>query len=144
MTTALHIIERAYSKAGIRAEESPLTNSQVQDGLDILNDLLAQWGTNGTLQGAVPVENVDDEVVVPRFADGALKANLAIRLIGEFGGDVTQAMAFDATDSLNELLKASLDLTVSYPSTLPVGSGNQGRVFGVEREFFRGGKKRNF
>lgn len=144
MTTALLIIERAFSKIGVRAAETPLTNSETQDGLDILNDLLSEWGTNGELQGAIPVENVTDDLVVPRYSLGALKANVAIRLASEYDREVTQGLAFDATNSKNAMVKAGLNLRVFYPSTLPTGSGNTDENFGLEREFFPDQKKQNF
>ncbi len=145
-TTALQVIERAFSKAGIKPSEAPLTAAEISDGLDTLNDLLSEWGTNGPLKDAVPVDNVTDTLVLPRFAFGALKANLAIRLAPEYDRTVTQGMAFDATSSLAELVKATIDLSeLDYPNTLPVGSGNQDGLFtGVRDEFFRGGKRRTF
>lgn len=145
-TTALQIIERAFSKAGVKPAETPLTNAEVQDALDTLNDMLSEWDVNGTLKGAVPVETVNDDLIIPRFAFGAVKANLAIRLAPEYDRVVTQGMAFDATDSLKELVKATINLSdLDYPSTLPVGSGNQdGLLIGIEEEFFRGDKRRNF
>lgn len=146
MTTALQVIERAFSKAGVKPAEAPLTASEISDGLDTLNDLLSEWGTNGPLKDAVPVESVDDDLIIPRFAFGAVKANLAIRLAGEYDRTITQAMAFDATSSLSELVKATINLSdIDFPSTLPVGSGNMDNLFvGVRDEFFRESKKRNF
>ena len=146
MTTALQVIERAFSKAGVKPSETPLTASEVSDGLDTWNDLLSEWGTNGTLKDAVPVESVNDDLEIPRYAFGAIKANLAIRLAPEYDRQVTQGMAFDATSSLNELVKAGIDLSnVHFPSTLPVGSGNQDDLFiGAQDEFFPMPKKRNF
>ena len=146
MTTALQVIERAFSKAGIKPAEAPLTASEISDGLDTLNDLLSEWGTNGPLTEAVPVDSANDELIIPRFAFGAVKANLAIRLASEYDRPVTQGMAFDATNSLNELVKATIDLSdIDFPSTLPVGSGNMDDLFvGVRDEFFRESKKRSF
>ncbi len=146
MTTALQVIERAFSKAGIKPAEAPLTASEISDGLDVLNDLLSEWGTNGPLKDAAPVESVNDTLIIPRFAFGAVKANLAIRIAGEYDRVITQGMAFDATDSKNELVKATINLSnTDYPSTLPVGSGNMDDLFlGVRDEFFRESKKRNF
>lgn len=146
MTTALKVIERAFSKAGIRAAETPLSASEVEDGLDVLNDMLSEWGTNDILKGAIPVAVVGDELIIPRFSLGAVKANLAIRMAGEYDRPITQAMAFDASNSLNSLTIATLDLSdVDYPSTLPLGSGNDDEFLSTQfRDFFPEGKKRNF
>ena len=146
MTTALHIIERAFSKIGVVAAETPLSASEKEDGLDTLNDMLSEWGTNGTLQGALPVAEVGDELDVPRYSEGALKSNLAVRLAPEYDRPVTQGMAFNATDSLNQLLTAEQDLSnINFPNTLPLGTANTdgiGRL--TDRDFFPGGNRRNF
>lgn len=146
MTTALRIIERAFSKIGVRASETPLTASEVEDGLDTLNDLLSEWGTTGTLKGAVPVSGVGVELEIPRYSLGAVKANLAIRLAPEYDRPVTQGMAFDATDSVNKLVKAEINLSnVPFPGTLPVGEANtDGQEVITGRDFFPEGKHRNF
>ena len=97
----------------------------MDDGLDILNDLLATWGQTGVLPEASPVADVDDVVDVPRIADPALKANVALILATEYGIDVTMGMANDATQSLSNLVKSNTNMSViPFPSTLPVGSGN--------------------
>jgi hypothetical protein len=145
MTTARVIIDRAFSKIGIRATETPLEASEIQDGLDVLNDMLAEWNANGTLKGADPVNAVGDQVQIPREAEGAVKANLAIRLAGEYERPVTQAMAFDATNSMNEFLSSSIDLdNIDYPSTLPIGSGNQRWYQDTFGEYFPESSKKNF
>lgn len=137
MATALHIIERAFSKAEIRASETPLEASEVQDALDLLNDMLSEWDNTGLLKGAEPVDSIDSVVDVPRYSEGAIKANLAIRLAGEYGKEVTQSMAFNATDSVANLVKASVNFAdVSFPATLPVGSGNQTEGYYDQRRFY--------
>lgn len=145
MATALKVIERAFSKIGVKAAETPLTSAEVQDGRDVLNDMLSSWDSTGTLKGAVPVGDVGDELIVPRYAIGAIKANLAIRLASEYDKAVTQGLAFDASDSLKEMVKSSIDLSnVDLPSTLPVGSGNSGDTYDTFDQFFAETDKENF
>jgi hypothetical protein len=91
MTTAQHIINRAYSKVGIKAAETPLQATEVQDGLDVLNDLLAEWDATGILKGVSPVKLASDIVEAPRHADGALKAVLAIRLANEYNKPIWES-----------------------------------------------------
>ena len=125
MITALKIIERAFAKCGIRAAETPLQASEVADGLDILNDLIASWGATATLKGVDPVKNATDNVNAPRHSWRALKANLAIEIATEYGIEVSQGLAFNASNSLSEMVKAEIDLrNINFPSTLPMGSGN--------------------
>lgn len=144
MFTALQIIERAFSKIGVKAAETPLTASEIQDGLDALNDLLAQWNINGVLKSAVPVKEVNNILKLPRHSFRALKANLALELAPEYDREISISLHKIAEDSLSNLLKISTNLSnIRYPSTLPTGSGNQSDVYEIG-DFFPNDPKRNF
>ena len=130
---------------GVRAAETPLTASEIDDGLDVLNDLLAAWDATGTLRGIPPTDDVGVELQEPRYASGALKANVAVKLAAEFGIQLNQSIADNARESLQELVKASIDLSdVEYPATVPLGSGNRDEWYGYDRDFFPENTKRNF
>jgi len=145
MAEALHIIERAFLKIGVKAAETPLTASEIEDGLDTLNDLLSEWNNDGTLKGAVPLANVNDDLDLPRFALGALKANLAMRIAPEYDRVVLPGLLMEATDTLSNLIKSSIDLrTINFPSTLPIGDGNQGQSDNSLIDYFPEDKTRNF
>lgn len=136
MTTALKIITRAFSKAGIRPAETPLTDAEIEDGLDVLNDMLSSWSSTETLTGVEQIEDVNDETLIPRYAEWAVKANLTIMLASEYQIPVTQGMAHDATYSKSEMVKARLNLLeIDYPPTLPIGSGNHVN-WATDRDFF--------
>ena len=125
MATALKIITRAFSKAGIRAAETPLSASELSDGLDVLNDMLSSWNANGVLTGVRLLNDINAETFIPRDAEWAVKANLAIILAGEYGVEISTAMAYDASNSLAEMTKARIDLSeINPPDILPRGSGN--------------------
>ena len=144
MSTGRQILTRAFSKAGVKVSEAPLTASEIEDGLDLLNDLLSTWDATGTLKGVPPIAEVDDIVKAPRHALWALKANVAILLAGEYGIQVSQAMANDATSSMREMVKASIDLSnVEYPDSLPSGSGNINTDY-ADEDFFPSNTKINF
>lgn len=146
MSTARRIIERAFSKAGIRASESPLEASEMADGLDTLNDLLKAYNGTGLLKGVAPVSNVDDDLLEPDESTWMLKANLAIMLAGEYRIPVTQGMAADAMLSKSAWISSSTNLSnIEYPSTLPLGSGNQDSFrSGIDESFFPETDKTNF
>jgi hypothetical protein len=146
MATAQHIIERAFTKIGIRAAETPLTASEIADGLDNLNNLLSTWDASGVLKGVPPIADVGMEVEAPRYAIGALQAQVAIMLAGEYGVSVSSSLAAEVTLFVDQLIAASINLQdIKYPSTLPVGSGNQdGYGADYYRDYFPGTGRRNF
>jgi hypothetical protein len=144
-TTALTIIKRAFSKAGIRAAETPLQASETQDGLDALNDLLAEWDAASVLKGVSPVEAVGDIVNAPRYAMGAIKSSLAAKIMGEYNKPMNATLAADISSSYNLMIQASTNLEeLNYPSTLPLGSGNSNAFYETELEFFPETNKTNF
>lgn len=143
MATASHIITRALTRLGIRASETSLQADEIQDGLDLLNDLLSNWEALYSL-GFSPVQGVADEVRVPRNANMAIIDSLAIAMAPEYSRPVSPALIGSAQMSLKNMLAARLDLTnVDMPSTLPLGSGNQCDD-GDDRRFFSEQDEVNF
>jgi len=146
MSTALKIIERAFSKIGIKPAETPLSASEIADGVDILNDLLAAWDATGTLKGIAPVDAASSELLEPRCATWALKSNVAVLLAGEYGIQLSPGMVYDASEGINQMITALTNLrNLEFPSTLPIGSGNRDEYgTGYDRDFFPENTKSNF
>ncbi len=144
MATANDVIVRAFTMAGIRASETPLTADELADGLDLLNDLASEWGTSSVIPGFAPVENVGDDLRIPRQAYGAVKAELAVRIAPEFGKPVTIGMIRNQEESMSAMLRATMDLEVRLPDTLPIGSGNTPSDYWTDQVFYAQKDKRNF
>jgi len=145
MATASHFITRALIRLGVKTAEAPLEPSELQDGLDLLNDLMALWGVDGTLPGAAPVADAQDELRAPRYAHAAIIPHLAILMAPEYSKTVELALAAAAEDAMNGLLRLTVNIgEVEYPSTLPIGSGNECSNFNIERRFFPENTKENF
>jgi hypothetical protein len=146
MTTALKIASRAFQKAGIKAAETPLEASEIEDALDVLNDLINAWNATGVLKGVSPVLDIGEDLKEPSYSSWALKANLAIMIAGEYGKEVSQSMAIDASQSMNALISASSNLSdIEYPDTLPIGSGNNEQYDNsYDRDFFPENELENF
>lgn len=126
MATAESFIIRAFSKATILEAETTLEASEIQDGLDQLNDMLASWEFSGIQLGFEPVADKDDELRVPRFAHGAIKANLAVVLGPEYSKPASPVLLAEAKVTMDNLMNAVVKIgNVQYPSTLPLGSGNE-------------------
>ena len=125
MATATDLITDSLVHLGIRASETALQADEIQDGLNRLNDMLAEWEEAGLLLGFSPVADVADEVRIPRGANAAVKYALAIRSAPDYGRTVSAALAENARDSLKNMLNANVFIgDVDFPATLPKGSGN--------------------
>lgn len=125
MATANDIVARAFSRAGMRASESALEPEEIQDGFDLLNDMLSAWEPVHQL-GFSPLDGVADNVRIPRFANAAVIDSLAIMLTVEYGKPLPPVLAASAKITYSLMLTATTTLdNVDYPSTLPIGSGNE-------------------
>jgi len=145
MATASSFITRALQKIGVRTSESPIEASEMQDGLDQLNDMLISWEMSGIVLGFSPVADADDEVRVPRFAHGAIKSALAVLMGPEYSRNPDAALMKEARDTKKELLNAVVTIgPVAYPSTLPLGSGNECPGFTDDRKFFPENEREHF
>jgi hypothetical protein len=144
MATANDIIARAFSRAGIKASEAALEPDEIQDGLDLLNDMLSNWEPIHHL-GFSPVAGVADEIRIPRFANAAVIDAFAIVLSPEYHKPVSQGLAASAKLSMDNMMSANINLDdVDMPSTLPLGSGNECSDSGDDSRFFAQKDKVNF
>lgn len=145
MATAGSFVSRALQKIGVRTAETPIEATEMQDGLDALNDMLISWEMSGLVLGFSPVADADDEVRVPRFAHAAIKAELAIVLGPEYSKPADQVLVLEAKARKDELLTAVITIgDVEYPSTLPLGSGNECHNFITDRRFFPENQEEHF
>lgn len=147
MATARYFIERGLKSLGVQPAESSIESYEMNDGLEVFNDMGAEWVATGLNIGFVPVEKPSDEVNIPRGAYTAFWSNFAIRISPDYADKKpTAALVAMAKASADAMLTAyQKPLNVKYPSTLPTGSGNQcdGDTY-FNRRFFPGGRRSNF
>ena len=144
MATAQHFVDRAMSRIGVKTAEINLEPSEAQTGLDLLNDMLASWELV-TPMGFIPVANLSDEVRAERGFNGAIIDNLAVYAAPEFQKQPNAALVATANALREQMLNQLVTIgEVSYPSTLPLGSGNQCANVNIDRRFFPADEKVNF
>jgi|GEM_PF-2049356 len=125
MTTALKIIKAGFRKATINSGYKPLNATETADALEILNDLIIQWNSQGILTGINPVTSLDTDLFEPRYATRAIKLQVGGEICVEFGKQITQGFAAIAASSWNAMLTVSQPgQDVEYPENMPIGTGN--------------------
>lgn len=149
MATGSDIVTKALRRSKIRAAETPIEPSELQDGIDDLNDMLAEWEGSGILLGYTPIKEPTDEVRIPRFANGCVAVNLAGRICSDYGKAVPASLAAEINGSTDNMLRALVgNIDVNFPGTLPLGSGNQCCEYADDRlfdqRFFDENNKENF
>lgn len=142
MTTVLKIINKGATKAKIKGIGRALTAGEVGDALEDLNDIIKEWSAKGILKGVVPIHDVNLDLKEPEYATAALKYELAMRMIAEYGydGDIS-VIATAANKAKDTMLMSKPQEEIVYPDTLPRGSGNYDAV---ENDFFPLNIKDNF
>jgi len=144
MTTYLKIIEGAYLDIGVKAAEAPLAASETSDGMGELLDMLAEWDALDILTGIEPTTDTGADMMEPRGFTSGIRANLAVRLAGQYEKPVTQSLAVKASQGLAAIVTInSRQTSVDKPSTLPMGAGNR-QDYTTDRDFFPEQTERNF
>ena len=145
MTTAADIIEGALRRLQVIEDETPIEPSEIQDGLEDLND----WGSShevGFLAlGFIPVESPANTVNIPRGAVGYFKDHLALYIAGQYGTPIPQTLVDSADKTMTRALNAfQQPIDVEYPDSLPIGSANECDSIIDPEHFFPSNSKENF
>lgn len=84
MATVQDIVNRAFRKIGVKAEDENLTADQAQAGVDALNMMVAAWPRMGIPAYMAPVE-VGDDFPLDDWTHEAVVYCLAARLAPDYG-----------------------------------------------------------
>ena len=136
MATALEIITASVEDLGVKTAESPLEAFEVDRGISELNDMMLAAEADGITLGYVEVDAGSDAVTVPKWALGAIKSSLAVRLAPSYQKSITPELAAKVKSTMNTVVSKIVGtIETDFPSTLPKGSGSADTPFDG-REFF--------
>jgi hypothetical protein len=103
MATALNIVRRALRVAhAIDADESPEAEA-TEDALDILNGLLAEWHEAEIGLPEYVLATINTTTVLDAADREAVALQLALRIAGEYGTQVSPLDMQSASDSFARL-----------------------------------------
>lgn len=122
------LVNSALRRAGILGFNSTPNPSYTESGLEVLEDMLAEWDSKNVCVGYFFEENPDPntESGIVKAYQSAVKTNLAVRLLPEFGREVSQALYGQAQQSYSSLSSAvAVVRKTQYPRNMPTGSGNR-------------------
>ena len=138
MANAGQVLKASLQRILVQASESQLEPSEFQDAIFDMNNFMLDLDAKGIALGYTVVENLGDEITIPTGALRGLIANVAIEIAPDYNGTVSPALAKAAKEGLETMRLLGLRKPISeFPSTLPVGSGNEGLGFSVTR-FYSG------
>lgn len=126
MATVAQVIKSSLQRILVQASEAPIEAAEAQDFIFDMNNYMLDLDAKGITLGYTAVSDLGDEVTIPTGALRGLIANMAIEVAPDYNGTVSPALNSAAIDGLKtmRLLGQTISAT-QFPSTLPIGSGNE-------------------
>ncbi len=137
MATVAQVAKASLQRILVQAAESPLEPAEYQDHIFALNNYMTQLDAQGVQLGYTEVSDLGDAVTVPAGALRGIIANMAIEVSPDYGGVISQGLIAAAREGLHTMRTIGQVMGISHPpSTLPIGSGNEGQGFGLSGHFY--------
>lgn len=133
MWTKKQIISKAFAELALAGYVYDLDPEQLEDGLQTLDAMLAEWTTFGVNLGYLLPATPDDSAIdadsgIPDTANRAVYLNLAVTLAAGKGKTLATETRAAAARGYHQLLAAaarSVARQTPMPNTLPRGAGNK-------------------
>ena len=137
MATVAQIAKASLQRILVQASEADLEPDEYQDFIFALNNFMLALDADGISLGFTEVSSLGDEVTVPLGALRGIIANMAIEVAPDYGGEISQGLLVAASDGMRTMRKLGQRIAATqYPSTLPIGSGNEGSYTGRVSSFY--------
>lgn len=136
MATTAQVVKASLQRIIVQESEQPIEASDAQDFIFAMNNYMLALDASGVSLGYTEVTNLGDQVTIPTGALRGLIANMAIEIAPDYDAFISPALAEAARQGLGAMRKlGQRQGTSRYPSTLPIGGGNERDNF-FNRHFF--------
>ena len=126
-TTAVELANSALKRILVQGDDGGLDASDYADFYRSMNNWMAAQEACGTILGYTPVTQGADPITVPSGAVMGIVANVAINVASDYNGTVSPSLVSEARMGLRAMRKLGYRRgQTSFPSNLPIGSGNDG------------------
>ena len=137
MATVAQVANASLQRILVQASEAPLEADEYADFIFAMNNYMSELDAQGVKLGYTTVSGIGDEVTIPTGALRGVIANLAIEVAPDYNGIVSQGLIKAAKEGMNTMRLIGQTITKSeMPSTLPLGSGNEGDLSGISGHFY--------
>lgn len=139
MATVAQVAAASLKRILVQGADAPFEADEYQDFIFALNNYMLALDAEGVTLGYTEVSDLGDQVTVPTGALRGIIANMAIEVAPDYGGQVSPALVKAARDGLQtmRLIGQTVPAT-AYPSTLPIGSGNDCNSAYLTSRFYSG------
>lgn len=119
------LVTDALEEIIVQSDEAPIEQSEGRAAIRALNDMMMSYEARGINLGYTVVTSLADDITVPLGAVRWMKLQLAIEMAPRYNATVDNVLLMKVKDAYQAALNLSYDSIQSeYPSTLPIGSGN--------------------
>ncbi len=130
MATVAQVAKASLQRILVQASEADLEPSEFQDFIFAMNNYMLDLDASGISLGYTEVSNLADVVTVPTGSLRGIIANMAIEVAPDYEGVVSPELVMAARAGLKTMRKLGQRIGgMAFPSTLPIGSGNEGDTF---------------
>jgi len=130
MSTAEDVVSDILQEITVQSPEQELPAVDFQTVVRYMNRFMASLDAMGTKLGYTNVSNPSDQITIPAGAEEGLIFNMALKVATTYDIAVSVDLAMKARDSLNVMnVIGNPPPKSSYPSNLPIGSGNYQNTF---------------
>ena len=131
MATVSQLAKASLQRILVQASEADLEPDEYQDFIFAMNNYMLALDAEGVTLGYTEVSGLGDDVTIPVGALRGLIANMAIEVSPDYNGTISQGLVIAAAEGLKVMRRLGQSITPTrYPSTLPIGSGNEGCHYG--------------
>lgn len=137
MATAAQVLKAALQRIIVQASEADLEPDEFSDAIFAMNNYMLDLDARGINLGYTEVTNLADIITIPTGALRGLIANVAIEIAPDYDGEISPGLVKAASEGLKAMEELGVVVTTSFfPSTLPIGSGNEHNGHGLSNRFY--------
>lgn len=126
MATAAQVIRAILQEILVQASEQDLEPAETSDTIFEMNNFMFELDANGVKLGYTEVTSLSDLITIPAGAISGLIKNVALRIAPQFDRPVPMGLIEQARRGLKVMNTLGINLSaMQFPSTLPIGSGNE-------------------
>lgn len=126
MVTVSEVMVDSLQEILVQAAEADIEASEAQTFIFKMNNMMLALDARGVTLGYTKVSNLGDTVTIPDGAIEGLVFVMAVKSASGYNAIVPPTLAQNARDGLNTMRLLGQTMPESqYPSTLPIGSGNE-------------------
>lgn len=124
--TAESLVSDILREIYVQANEQDVPDIEFQTCLRYLNRYMAEINADGVRIPWVELTNPADKVHTPAGAINGIIANVAMRVANQYDVQVSATLADAAAKGYEVMLKLGVKVgKQNFPSSLPIGSGNE-------------------